>query len=387
MAPLGAQAADLVVWWEEGYYARGGRGGQGDHRRLRAEDRQAGRARPSIRKTELADELVAALEAGQPPDFAFGVQHSTTTSTNGPTRVGSSISRTPSATSRTCSIRMRSSASTLLNATTGRRGLYAAADGPRDPPRPRLEEPARTGGLHARGHPKEWEAFWSFWCDQVQPAVRQALGRDDIWGIGLPMSVDVGRHGERVLAVRGRLRGRLRDPRRPAGHRRSGGPAQAHQGARQLHGDLSQGLHPARFGRRGTAIDNNKAFLAQNDRDDAELDALDPERAQGRAARGLLRERRDDRLAATAPTASRSPIETFVNRAAVFKDGGHVATAKEFVRFLVGEGWLAHYLDFAGERLLPPMPKLLDAPFWLDPSDPHRMRSAMQLLTRPRSYD
>ena len=29
-------------------------------------------------------------------------------------------------------------------------------------------------------------------------------------------------------------------------------------------------------------------------------------------------------------------------RAVVFKDGGHVATAKEFVRFLVSEGWLAH---------------------------------------------
>jgi multiple sugar transport system substrate-binding protein len=80
-------------------------------------------------------------------------------------------------------------------------------------------------------------------------------------------------------------------------------------------------------------------------------------------------------------------IETALNRLAVFRDGEHVATAKEFVRFLVGEGWLAHYLDFSDERMLPPMPKLLDAPFWLDPSDPHRMRSAMQLLTKPRSYD
>ena len=57
------------------------------------------------------------------------------------------------------------------------------------------------------------------------------------------------------------------------------------------------------------------------------------------------------------------------------------------MRFLVGEGWLAHYLNFSGERMLPPMPKLLQAPFWLDPSDPHRMRSTMQLLTQPRSYD
>jgi hypothetical protein len=37
--------------------------------------------------------------------------------------------------------------------------------------------------------------------------------------------------------------------------------------------------------------------------------------------------------------------------------------------------------------MLPPMPKLLEAAFWLGPGDPHRMRSAMQLLTRPRSYD
>jgi multiple sugar transport system substrate-binding protein len=37
--------------------------------------------------------------------------------------------------------------------------------------------------------------------------------------------------------------------------------------------------------------------------------------------------------------------------------------------------------------MLPPMPKLLEAPFWLDPGDPHRMASAMQLLTRPRSFD
>ena len=56
------------------------------------------------------------------------------------------------------------------------------------------------------------------------------------------------------------------------------------------------------------------------------------------------------------------------------------------MRFLVGEGWLAHWLDFAGDRFLPPMPALLEQPFWLDPGDPHRMAAAMQFLTRPRDY-
>jgi multiple sugar transport system substrate-binding protein len=73
--------------------------------------------------------------------------------------------------------------------------------------------------------------------------------------------------------------------------------------------------------------------------------------------------------------------------AVVFKAGGHLAAAEEFVRFLVGEGWLAHWLDFAGDRFLPPMPALLETPFWLNPGDPHRMATAIQFLTRPRTYN
>jgi hypothetical protein len=30
------------------------------------------------------------------------------------------------------------------------------------------------------------------------------------------------------------------------------------------------------------------------------------------------------------------------------------AIAKDFVRFLVEDGWLAHWLTFAGDRYLPP---------------------------------
>ena len=74
-------------------------------------------------------------------------------------------------------------------------------------------------------------------------------------------------------------------------------------------------------------------------------------------------------------------------QAVVFKDGGNIATAKEFVRFLVAEGWLMHYLDFSGERMLPSIPALLEQPFWLDPSDRHHMAAAMQAQSRPPSHD
>ena len=70
----------------------------------------------------------------------------------------------------------------------------------------------------------------------------------------------------------------------------------------------------------------------------------------------------------------------------MFRGTGHEATGTEFIHFLVAEGWLAHWLDFAGDRFLPPLPALLEQPFWLDPGDPHRMASAIQFVSQPHDY-
>jgi hypothetical protein len=51
---------------------------------------------------------------------------------------------------------------------------------------------------------------------------------------------------------------------------------------------------------------------------------------------------------------NRLAIFTGFFEAPVFSSSGHIATAKNFIRFLVEEAWLAHWLDFAGDRLLPP---------------------------------
>jgi multiple sugar transport system substrate-binding protein len=75
-----------------------------------------------------------------------------------------------------------------------------------------------------------------------------------------------------------------------------------------------------------------------------------------------------------------------VNRAVVFKAGRNPGLARDFVRFLAAEGWLAHWLDFAGDQFMPPMRELVERPFWLDPTDPHRMHAAVQILTRAH-YD
>jgi multiple sugar transport system substrate-binding protein len=131
-----------------------------------------------------------------------------------------------------------------------------------------------------------------------------------------------------------------------------------------------------------TNIDNNKAFLAQTVVMTANPSLSIP---------AALRTARPDDYYKNAATidwpnaANGEPlvVNGALLRAVVFKATKNPGLAGDFVRFLAEGGWLAHYLDFSGEELLPPMRKLVEQPFWLNTSDPHRMRAAMQMLTRP----
>ena len=72
MAPLGARAADLVVWWEQGVNSEE----DAAVREIVAAFEQKTGKQVELAlysEDELPGKLVAALEAGQPPDFAFGI--------------------------------------------------------------------------------------------------------------------------------------------------------------------------------------------------------------------------------------------------------------------------------------------------------------------------
>ena len=273
----------------------------------------------------------------------------------------------------------------MLDGSTGRRGLFGLPMGRRSNHvhvwRSLLEE----AGFKLEDVPKEWAAFWSFWCDDVQPALRRATGRDDIWGIGLPMSAAATdtadqlvqfqlAYGAPWLAPDRRLQ--VDDPLVRAGLIRALAAYTA---------IWRKGCTPPNSVNRANP-GNNEAFLAQSV-------VMTPNTSLSIPA-ALKHERPDDYLrnAATIDwpdAADGQPIVLIggVQFAVVFKDGGHVATAREFVRFLAEEGWLAHWLTFAGDRYLPPMRKLVEQPFWLNPSDPHRMRAAIQIMTRPHLID
>jgi multiple sugar transport system substrate-binding protein len=219
----------------------------------------------------------------------------------------------------------------------------------------------------------------------VQPAVRKALGRDDIWGIGRPMSTEandttdqffqfvraydadyVTRDGKLVIddtQIRRRLVNAIDSY--TAIYRKGCTP-------------------PASLSWDDGG--NNEAFLAQTVVMTTNLSLSIPN--------ALKAERPEEYYNNVAtiewpvgPSGETFPTEGGFFETVAFKDGGNVATAKEFVRFLVAEGWLMHYLNLSGERMLPSIPALLDQPFWLDPSDPHHMAAVMQAEARPLAHD
>jgi len=125
--------------------------------------------------------IVAALEAGRPPDFAFGFSNNTYVPRWALEDRLVDLSEAVGHISDLFDPYQLDRAM-LLNASTGRRALYGL---PMGYPTNHLhvwKSLLEQAGFTLEDIPKEWEAFWSFWCDQVQPAVRQAKGRDDVWG-------------------------------------------------------------------------------------------------------------------------------------------------------------------------------------------------------------
>jgi multiple sugar transport system substrate-binding protein len=69
-------------------------------------------------------------------------------------------------------------ASTLLNGKTGRRGLCALSMARGSNHIHVWNSLLRLAAFSLADIPKEWGAFWSFWCDRVQqgPGPRRRLG-------------------------------------------------------------------------------------------------------------------------------------------------------------------------------------------------------------------
>jgi multiple sugar transport system substrate-binding protein len=180
LAPLGARAADLVVWWEQGFYPQEDAAIQ---EIVAAFEQKTGKQVELVLHTqdEMFDKAQVAVEAGQPPDFLFG------SAGEGGIAQWAYQDRLVDLEGTLGPVLNLFDAdaievSTLLDGKTGKRGLYALPMGRNSHYVHVWNSLLEQAGFTLANIPKEWEAFWSFWCYRVQPAARKALGRDDIWG-------------------------------------------------------------------------------------------------------------------------------------------------------------------------------------------------------------
>ena len=148
LTPLGARAADLVVWWEKGYYAQ-----EDDAVReiIAAFEQKTGKRVELVQPSQddMEAKVLAAVEAGEPPDYLFG--------TNTDYYYGqwayddrlvdlSDVVRPVRKPVRPGRAQLRHVARRDHRPPRPLR----AADGLRHPPRPRLAQPARAGRVHHR---------------------------------------------------------------------------------------------------------------------------------------------------------------------------------------------------------------------------------------------
>jgi multiple sugar transport system substrate-binding protein len=381
MSPLGARAADLVVWWDEGYYAE-------EHEAVReiiaAFEQETGKQVELVfhPEGEHPEAIVAALETGQPPDFAFGLRISADAWALDNELVD--LSDTIGHLSDLFDADLLDRA-VLLNRSTGQRALYALPMGRSTNHIHVWKSLLEQAGLTLEDIPNEWEAFWTFWCDRVQPAVRRATGRNDIWGVGLPMSSDSNDTSNQLEQF---MLAYEADYVTPDGRLVIDDPEVRRRHIKAIDRYAAiylKGCTPPDSVTWANA-DNNEQFHSKA--------VMMTANNTLSIVNALKHERPEDYYENTAtvewplgPGGKAFPIRGSFFTAVVLKDGGHGATAKQFVRFLVSEGWLMHYLNFSGERILPPIAKLLDQPFWLDPTDQHRMAAVMQATSRPMPYD
>jgi multiple sugar transport system substrate-binding protein len=383
LTSLGASAADLVIWWQKGFYAQED---EGLRATVAAFEQKTGKQVELVLypEEELPRQIVEALEADRPPDFAFGLF------LNFYIRRWAFEDRLIDLTDAVGSFSNLFDPAQLdpavaLNAKIGRRALYGLPIGRSMDHIHLWKSLLERAGLSLDDVPKDWERFWSFWCDRAQPAVRNALGRDDIWGVGLAMSTEAGdtiksffqfADANDVYYVTRDGRLIIDDPKVRQGLIKA---------LDSYTGIYRKGCTPPES-LNWDGAGNNRAFLQQSVVMTPNLSLSIPN--------ALKSDRPDDYYRNTAtlqwplgPSGEPFPIEALLYQAVAFARGAHVDAAKEFVRFLVAEGWLMHYLDFSGERLLPSIPALLDQPFWLDPSDPHHMAAVIQAKTRPVAFD
>jgi multiple sugar transport system substrate-binding protein len=243
--------------------------------------------------------------------------------------------------------------------------------------------------------PKNWEDYWSFWCDTAQPALRRKTGKR-VYGIGMPMGVDSSDSYWSFLTFMDAYNVELVDD---DGKLLVDDP-KVRQG---LIGALTDYTTPYLKGCTPPSStswkdpDNNVAFhnkttimthngtisIATRWLDDANNEAL-PADQRAQAQKNYYE------LIRTAdfpnkPDGTPMRYRTGIAVGVIFAEARNKARAKDFVSFLMQEENLTPYVEGALGRLYPVTKAAQERPFWTE--DRHRKAMHDQYLSGTVAYE
>ena len=385
----------LTVWWQKGFY-------KSEDDALFAAIKKFEEKNKNIKidlslyaPQEIIPKSVAALDANNPPDVAYGDVYDFQVTAkwafeNKLEDVSSIINPLrnnfePAALSTTF----------LYNNTTQSRAYYAYPIKQQTMHIQYWKDMLSDAGFKESDIPKDWNGYWDFWCTKVQDGYRKKTGSRG-FGTGFPMGVDssdsffsfltfMDAHNVKLVNDSGKLL--VDDPAVRSGLIKA---------LTDYTSVYSKGCTPPS----ATAWkdpDNNVAFhnktivmthnatisIAAKWLDDSNNATLTAE--QRAAAKKNYTE-----LIATAafpnkPDGSKMIYRSAVKTGVIFKDAKNKADAKKFVAFMLDEANLTPYVEGALGRWFPVTKKAQQSPFWK--ADPHRLSVYNQYMNGTTPFE
>ena len=187
-APLAVEAADFVVWWEKGYYdqrtRRSGRPSRPSSRKAASRSSSFCMSKRSSR-TRSPRRCRLTSRRTSPSACAFP-----TTRRNGPSTIGLWTSPTPSGSSRICSIRTRSPGMCCSTRRPSKKRSTRCRWGARPTTSTYGRASWSRRGSRSRIFPGSGRRSGRSGATRCSRRCARATGRDDIWGVGIPMSAE-----------------------------------------------------------------------------------------------------------------------------------------------------------------------------------------------------
>ncbi len=394
----GAQASaqeKLTVWWVKGFYKAEDDALFAAIKKYEAKNKNVKVELSQYPIQDMIPKTVAALDAGTPPDVAYGdvfdFQVTASWAYDGKLEDISSVINP---------IRNRFAPNTvettfLLNNKEGKRAYYAFPLRQQTMHIQYWSDMLADAGFKESDIPTNWRDFWTFWCDKVQVAHRQKTGQRS-FGIGQPMGVDssdsfysfltfMDAHNVRLVSDSGKLLVDDPDVRK--------GLIAAMTDYTNIY---AKGCTPpsatswkdpdnnVAFHNKTTVLTHNATIsIAAKWLDDMNNAALtEAQRAQAR--------KNYTELIKTAgfpnkPDGSKMTYRAAIKTGVIFKDAKIKARAKEFVSFLLQEENLMPYVEGSLGRWFPVTKAGQQSKFWQD--DPHRKAVYNQFMAGTNTFE